>query len=562
MWKQMLLQVIVALLPLFVFQIWYDRSKSRKGIAFYIAIICGFSMLLGIAASSDINGYDLDFRFAPFIVGSLYGGVPTAALLTIVYIVSRLATIHGMWEWLELAGVLFFFVPVLLSSIKPFQESLRKRKYRIVLGLTLTMLIPVSGSLMGYLVSSGAGISPANVYYAAAHLSAYMVTIMVLIKLTEDYIEKLRLAYRLHKVSNNYRIEVEKLQQFIEETPLGVIFVNQSGIITQINEMAIHILRHKLSGKDRVRLIGEPFTGLYDNVETDTLGRLLYRALGGHQTSSELVQEQGKIYMETGICVRDMQNNDIIGAAIIAHDITELNRLRDEIGRMERLSLVGQMAASITHEIRNPMAVIRGFVQLMRERSPEHHQQYFQIVMEELDRANSIIDDFLSLAQDRILEKESCSLQSLINDLFPLLVADANMRGLTIELNLDDRLPPLMLNEKEMKQLILNLARNGMEAMDQNGVLQIATSFNHGVAELRVKDNGCGIPKEKLERLFEPFYTTKSRGTGLGLPLCLSIVERHGGQIRVESAEGQGTTFIVSFEPGPSVSGVAAALEE
>jgi signal transduction histidine kinase len=127
------------------------------------------------------------------------------------------------------------------------------------------------------------------------------------------------------------------------------------------------------------------------------------------------------------------------------------------------------------------------------------------------------------------------------------------MRGLTIELNLDDRLPPLMLNEKEIKQLILNLARNGMEAMEQNGVLQITASFNDGIAELRVMDNGCGIPNEKLERLFEPFYTTKSRGTGLGLPLCLSIVERHGGQIRVESAEGQGTAFIVTFETGHGV---------
>nr|WP_281423168.1 ATP-binding protein [Paenibacillus oenotherae] len=205
------------------------------------------------------------------------------------------------------------------------------------------------------------------------------------------------------------------------------------------------------------------------------------------------------------------------------------------------------MAASITHEIRNPMAVIRGFVQLMRERSPDHQQEYFRIVMDELDRANGIINDFLSLAQNRVIDKQCYCLHDIINEMLPLLWADANMRGQSIELELAPHLTPFMMNGKEMKQLILNLARNGMEAMDGTGVLRLCT-FEYGDRlELHVVDNGCGIPAEKRERLFEPFYTTKTRGTGLGLPLCLSIVERHGGEIHVESTEGEGTSFIVSF---------------
>nr|WP_240547962.1 ATP-binding protein [Paenibacillus lignilyticus] len=367
-------------------------------------------------------------------------------------------------------------------------------------------------------------------------------------------------AYELNGISNNYRIEVQKLQQFIDETPLGVIFVDQQGTITHINEMAIHLLRDKVGGKRRHELLGQPFTIMYDHIEKDVLGRLLYQALNGHRLTTEYVQEQGKMYVNSGICVRDMQNNEIIGAALIAHDITELSRLRDEIGRMERLSLVGQMAASITHEIRNPMAVIRGFVQLMRERSPEHQQEYFRIVMDELDRANSIINDFLSLAQNRIIEKESCSLHDILNEIMPLLWADANLRGQSIELRLAERIPALMLNEKEMKQLILNLARNGMEAMDQHGVLTIQTESHTDYVELRVNDNGSGIPKEKLERLFEPFFTTKSRGTGLGLPLCLSIIERHGGGIQVDSEEGIGTTFIVKIDRSRNHNEAAAAL--
>jgi signal transduction histidine kinase len=214
---------------------------------------------------------------------------------------------------------------------------------------------------------------------------------------------------------------------------------------------------------------------------------------------------------------------------------------------MERLSLVGQMAASITHEIRNPMAVIRGFVQLLQERSPQSQHEYYRIIMEELDRTNQIINDFLSLAQNRELKMEFASLNASIQDIVPLLLADANLRGQSLKVNLCPELPGMMLNDREMKQMLLNLARNGMEAMGEKGVLSISTTYMDQEVSIHIRDEGVGIPQEKMKHLFEPFFTTKTRGTGLGLPLCLSIVERHRGKIEVQSAEGQGTVFIVTF---------------
>ncbi|QTH46777.1 hypothetical protein J4772_27180 [Cohnella sp. LGH] len=225
----------------------------------------------------------------------------------------------------------------------------------------------------------------------------------------------------------------------------------------------------------------------------------------------------------------------------------EIHGLKDEVDRMERLSLVGQMAASITHEIRNPLAVIRGFIQLLNERSPAEQKTYFHIVLEELDRTNLIINDFLSLAQNRTAEKELFNLNDLLSDLLPLIWADANMRGQIIDLHTDASLEPILMNSKEIKQLVLNLSRNGMEAMNDKGALKIETTNLPDSVQLRVSDTGVGIPAEKLKLLFEPFYTTKTNGTGLGLVLCMSIVERHDGKIQVESTVGQGTTFIVSF---------------
>nr|WP_274528472.1 ATP-binding protein [Paenibacillus piscarius] len=205
------------------------------------------------------------------------------------------------------------------------------------------------------------------------------------------------------------------------------------------------------------------------------------------------------------------------------------------------------MAAGITHEIRNPMAVVRGFLQLMREKSPEDLHSYYHIVMEELDRANSIINDFLSLAQTRESDKEPVELHLVIEELVPLIWADANLRGQSIELKLGTSMPLLQLNVREIKQLILNLARNAMEAMDAKGVLTLETRELEDTVQLIIRDTGSGIPQSQLQQLFSPFFTTKNHGTGLGLPLCLSIAERHSGTIRVESEVGAGTAMIVVF---------------
>ncbi|XEC93926.1 ATP-binding protein [Paenibacillus tarimensis] len=508
-------------------------------------------MILSITmAHRTIDGFDLDFRVIPYIVGSLYGGLPVAAVLSLIYIGMRIGMLDGLWEHIGFIAYLIVFIPMMMLSISKFNRACRKEKQQIAVGLaSFLFLLFCIVFIMHRLQLSPETWNLHSVISLAAAAVIYYFLIWSAIFIIESVKEKQQLHGQLQSMSANYRNEVQKLQQFIDVTPLGVIIVDRNGEITHLNDMAIRMLEDQVKGKrNRFDLIGRPFTELIAAGSDQITAKLLHNALQGLDTASEIEQAgNNKIYIKTGFSVRDIHNRDIIGAALIAHDITEVSLLRDEVGRIERLSLVGQMAASITHEIRNPMAVIRGFVQLLQERSQDHQREYFQIIMDELDRANGIINDFLSLAQNRIVKKEKSSLNDIINELMPLLWADANLRGQSIDVHLQPNVPKLELNGKEMKQLILNLARNGMEAMDEKGQLIIATKYKEGAVELRVADTGCGIPKEKLERLFEPFYTTKTRGTGLGLPLCLSIVERHHGKIDVVSEENIGTTFIVTF---------------
>nr|WP_162274310.1 ATP-binding protein [Paenibacillus crassostreae] len=358
---------------------------------------------------------------------------------------------------------------------------------------------------------------------------------------------------QLKTISENYIHGEEQLQQVMDVAPLCMVSFNRNGKVTSINEMMMNLLKKQNPQLIKENVLGNSISLFADLVEQGVIELQLTKALNGNISEHELNYSDSRTYYTRCSPLTNTFTGGIIGAVLVIQDITELERLRSELGNVDRLSLVGQMAASITHEIRNPMAVVHGFMQLMREKSPGSLDHYYRIVMEELDRVNSIINNFLSLAQNRVSEMEDCHLHTIINELNPLLSADANLRGHTIVLDLDENVPELRLNAKEIKQLILNLARNGMEAMDDKGQLTLQTKMSLNSVDLIIKDSGSGISQNEIDQLFVPFFTTKEQGTGLGLVLCLSIVERHKGKITVDSKVGGGTMFTVGFPRGISV---------
>ncbi len=228
-------------------------------------------------------------------------------------------------------------------------------------------------------------------------------------------------------------------------------------------------------------------------------------------------------------------------------NIASINDANKQLLHMDRLNTVAEMAASIAHEVRNPMTTIRGFLQLMRSKETDTKKIAFcDLMIEELDRANSIITEFLSLSKNKEIYLQEQRLEEIIRAIYPLLQSDAAIGGKEIVLQLADS-PPLMLDEKEIRQLILNLSRNGLEAMKQHGKLTIATSLaEDGSVMLTIQDEGGGIPAEFMENIGVPFKTTKDTGTGLGLAVCYGIAARHNAYICVKTGL-EGTTFYVQF---------------
>lgn len=230
-------------------------------------------------------------------------------------------------------------------------------------------------------------------------------------------------------------------------------------------------------------------------------------------------------------------------------DVTEQRRMQEEFERLDRLNLVGEIAASIAHEIRNPMTTVRGLLQMLNEQE-EHFKNhpYYHLMIEELDRANTIISEFLSIAQNKAVDLKYKNLNSIVRALFPLIKADANYSGTEVRMELSEP-PELLLDEGEIRQMILNLARNGLEAMPDGGLLKVGTYTDNNEVVLFISDEGKGLEPNLLDKLGTPFLTTKENGTGLGLAICYSIAAHHAARITVDTG-ARGTTFRVHF-PAP-----------
>lgn len=230
----------------------------------------------------------------------------------------------------------------------------------------------------------------------------------------------------------------------------------------------------------------------------------------------------------------------------IVNDVTERIRYDREMARLDRLNLVGEMAATIAHEIRNPMTNILGFTEILKAEAAESPNSiYYDFIIEELHHANSIVEEFLFLARSKPLALKKQDLNEILKAIAPLVQASAiyEKKYLVFELNEVTEIP---IDEKEIRQLVLNLVRNGLEAMETGGKLTIRTFKNQSDVVLSVNDQGRGIPPDVLEKIGTPFFTTKEKGTGLGLAVCYSIAARHNAKIKVKTSS-KGTTFFVIF---------------
>ncbi|WLR53714.1 ATP-binding protein [Mesobacillus subterraneus] len=229
---------------------------------------------------------------------------------------------------------------------------------------------------------------------------------------------------------------------------------------------------------------------------------------------------------------------------IVFRNITEKIDMEAQLHKSDTLNMLGELAAGIAHEIRNPMTALKGFIQLLENSTGDAYTLYFQVIKTELQRIDSIINEFLILAKPQSIKYETTDISKIMNETVALLTAQAVLHDVEIKTLYDDDLPKLLCEPNQLKKVFINIIKNAIEVMPKGGLISVTVSQAPGNRiHICIQDEGEGIPTEKIKKLGEPFYTTKERGTGLGLMVSFKIIEEHGGTIEIESKVGDGTLF-------------------
>jgi len=270
-----------------------------------------------------------------------------------------------------------------------------------------------------------------------------------------------------------------------------------------------------------------------------------------HVSREERLKVGGKEYfLDTVRFPLTDYKDDIVGVASISRDITENKQLERELVESERLAAVGKLAAGVAHEINNPLTGILTFTEslLFEAEQDDPRKEDYEVIMRETMRCRQIVRDLLDYARIEKPKREITDLNKLVERAVSLVEKQAEFHDIQFVKKFAGDAPDVSVDPNQIQQVILNLVINAKDAMNKSGKIELETGKleEDKGALLAIKDHGCGIPKDKLDKVFEPFYTTKgAQGNGLGLPVVKNIIEQHGGNLRVKSEPGEGTTFSI-----------------
>ena len=249
--------------------------------------------------------------------------------------------------------------------------------------------------------------------------------------------------------------------------------------------------------------------------------------------------------------------SDPVCTLFVFRDITFINRFKEEFRKNESLAQMTTMAAGVAHEIKNPLASISIYLQLMDKlmekngsMTREEARKYLDVVEEEVERINKIAVDFLFAVKPMKVNLTACSVNDIVDKTVNVVGAELKDKGITLTLHLATSLPKVFADPALMEQSLLNLVKNAMQAMPEdrrNPEITISTYIESDMVRISVQDNGCGMTEDQMSKIFEPYYTTKSSGTGLGLTVLFKIMKQHGGDVTVHSVYGEGSEFILQI---------------
>ena len=326
----------------------------------------------------------------------------------------------------------------------------------------------------------------------------------------------------------------------VESMPIGLVATDARGRLSAFNQTAEAILKRtaaEVLGKPAEEILPGSCRELFRTLATER--RPIERAFDCTVETGRTIPIE---IIATTLCE---ENGAFVGHVLLFRDMTEIRRLEVEVARSRRLASLGSLAAGVAHEIRNPLSSIKGFATWFRERYRDipEDRETADVMIREVDRLNRVITQLLEFARPLTMNRVPTFIQAVIRHAVKMVEGEAQAKRIAIETDLSPEIKEIPLDADRMTQVLLNLFQNAIGAMEGGGLLRISLDrFDESWVRIRIADTGIGIPKEEIQRVFDPYFTTRPSGTGLGLAIVHKIVEAHGGEVRIESEPGRGTT--------------------
>ncbi|MCQ6562886.1 PAS domain-containing sensor histidine kinase [Paenibacillus mendelii] len=336
----------------------------------------------------------------------------------------------------------------------------------------------------------------------------------------------------------------ELLESLIKNSVDGICVTDMEGKVIRVNRSF-----EKIYGWQEEELIGKqvPIFPLHMKNDLDVICNQLQT--GKKVMNCETIRQRKDGEM-IHVCLTVSPIKDAAGRVIaltgITRDISERKRSEDFYRKADKLNVIGQLAAGLAHEIRNPLTSLRGFIQLMQS-SGTNKSAYCDIMISEIDRINSIVNEFLIIAKPHATSFRKNDIRIILHNVVTLLEPQAVLNNIQIQLEVEGDFPLVESSEMEIKQVFVNILKNAIEAMPGGGMIRIALVAQTNSILIRFNDEGNGIPDNLIPRLGEPFFTTKEQGTGLGLMMCYKIIADHKGSIMINSVVSEGSTFDITL---------------
>jgi two-component system sensor histidine kinase HydH len=328
----------------------------------------------------------------------------------------------------------------------------------------------------------------------------------------------------------------------------AVVAVDKDGKIIMFNRLAEDIF-----SVNKENAINKDYDSIFPNDDC-----LLKKTLEKKRTTRDVEREfrtfsgEDKFLIIGTSCLFD-EEKKFNGAVSVIHDVTELKKYEEEAKRAERLSALGNLAAGVAHEIRNPLNAISITAQRLKsefapQKDKEEYISFIKTILDEIKSLDNIINQFLSLAKAQRLDLVPTNMNTFLDELVNLIKIEAKEKNILLTKRIEN-LPEIKIDAEEMKKALLNIMRNGVQATPPGKAFKVQgfEDDSRNQIVIKIEDSGPGIPKENLSKIFQPYFSTKEKGTGLGLSIAYRIISDHRGKVEVESKLGKGTVFTVKL---------------